>query len=106
MLQVKNKNFTLSDLWIDYAKEFLQETNYLPNNKVCVNYNLWVSDVNYRREVANRLNLDFTDAGFDEVRRYGEEVLLMDRISMAKHQLWMLITDGATSQKTLSIMSF
>ncbi|MGK7950711.1 MAG: hypothetical protein AB4368_18515 [Xenococcaceae cyanobacterium] len=71
MLPVKNKYLSLSELWINYAKEFLQETNYLQNNKVCINYNRWVSDKNYRHQIADSLQLNFTDAGFDEVRGYG-----------------------------------
>ena len=71
MLDVKEENLQIIDLWIEYAKEFLQKSNYLHHNKICVNYNRWVSDVNYRQEIATHLNLDFTDTGFNEVRGYG-----------------------------------
>lgn len=36
------------DLWIDYAKEYLGETNYLKHNKICINYNQWFADVEYQ----------------------------------------------------------
>ncbi|WP_287525427.1 hypothetical protein [Okeania sp. SIO2C2] len=36
-LSVNSPNKTMIDLWLDYAKEYLGETNYLKHNKVCVN---------------------------------------------------------------------
>jgi hypothetical protein len=50
-LSVKTKGMSLTDMWIEYAKEFLEETSYLSNNKVIINYNLWFSDISYRREI-------------------------------------------------------
>ena len=47
-LLAKNSHKTIVDLWIDYAKEYLGETNYLKHNKVCINYNQWFADIEYR----------------------------------------------------------
>ena len=66
------KNYkTIAELWLEYAKEYLGETNYLPHNKVVVNYNQWVSDRSYRQSISQQLGLDFCDAGFNTVKDYG-----------------------------------
>lgn len=62
---------TIGELWLDYAKEFLGETNYLPHKKVIVNYNQWLCNVNYRQNISKNLGLDFCDAGFNVVKNYG-----------------------------------
>jgi hypothetical protein len=68
-------NFLVSEeavgLWISYAKEFLGETNYLKNNKICVNYNSWCDDIEYRKKLANKLDIIFSDLEFSRVRGYG-----------------------------------
>lgn len=58
-------------IWLGYAKEFLGETNFLKNDKVCINYNLWCSDLEYRQQLAEQLDLEFTDAEFDRVKGQG-----------------------------------
>lgn len=70
-LSVKSRHQSFVDLWIEYAKEYLGETNYLKHHKVCVNYNLWKSDRDYRQELASKLNIDFTDAGINKVLSHG-----------------------------------
>ncbi len=70
-LPVKSKKHGFIDLWIDYAKEYLGETNYLKHQKVCVNYNLWTSDRDYRQNIAQKLKIDFSDAGIDKVHSCG-----------------------------------
>jgi len=60
------------NLWITYAKEYLNETSYLNNNKVVINYNRWCISESYRREIANALELNFTDSGFHEITKYGQ----------------------------------
>lgn len=64
-------NLDLVKLWIDYAKEYLGETNYLTNNKICVNYNQWCLDVDYRKQLITKLGCEFSDLGFHEVRGQG-----------------------------------
>lgn len=70
-LSVKSRHFNFVELWIDYAKEYLGETNYLQHNKVCLNYNLWVSNIDYRQEIASKLKIKFTDAGINKVHGCG-----------------------------------
>jgi hypothetical protein len=64
--------YDLVDLWKLYAYEYLHKTNYLKNNKIVINYNLWVKDKNYRQKLAKNLNLVFTDQGFEEVAVHGQ----------------------------------
>jgi hypothetical protein len=64
---VKSLSQTVADMWVDYAKEYLGETQYLRNIKVVINYNQWVLDKRYRQAVAHQLGLEFSDAGLQEV---------------------------------------
>lgn len=70
-MRVKSRKSSLPQMWIDYAQEYLNETNYLQHTKVPVNYNLWSTDPDYRCQIAEKLDLDFTDAGFDDVMTNG-----------------------------------
>jgi hypothetical protein len=54
-------------LWKQYAREFLGETEHLSHNKVVISYNRWFSDREYRRELADHLGLEFSDATLQEV---------------------------------------
>jgi hypothetical protein len=58
-------------LWKSYAREFLGETSYLKQTKVPINFNLWHQDQDYRQELAQMLELEFTDEGREKVRGYG-----------------------------------
>ncbi len=70
-LRKESERKILSGLWKEHAKEFIGETSSLKNSKVCVNYNKWVADKDYRKEIARLLDLEFTDAGFEEVLHIG-----------------------------------
>ncbi len=70
-LSVNSQNKTMIDLWIDYVKEYLGETNYLKHNKICINYNQWFTDIEYRRQIAEKLQMEFSDAGIDRVSGQG-----------------------------------
>ena len=70
-MNVKDENWTIIDLWISYAREYLGETDYLKNNKVPVNYNKWATDVEYRQHIASRLKFAFSDAGINDVKSEG-----------------------------------
>lgn len=70
-LSVKSKQKNIIDLWLEYAKEYLGETTYLKHNKICINYNLWVKSKDYRQELAQKLNIKFTDAGVNKVLSFG-----------------------------------
>ena len=71
MIEIKNEKSTAVELWIQYAKEFLNESNYLSHNKICISYNRWFSDLEYRQDLANQLGTEFTDAGMDRVAHLG-----------------------------------
>ena len=71
MINVRPKKFTVADLWVQYAREFLHETNYFKHHKICINYNRWFIDFEYRKELANQLEIKFTDAGMDRVVSLG-----------------------------------
>lgn len=70
-LLTKEKSSSFVDLWIEYAKEYLNKTNYLKHNKLCINYNLWCQDYDYRRDISEKLNIAFTDRGLNKVRSFG-----------------------------------
>lgn len=54
-------------LWIQYAREFLGETRYLAKSPlVPINFNRWFEDASYRRHIAQKLDIPFTDAGFQK----------------------------------------
>jgi hypothetical protein len=57
-------------LWKVYAKEYLGITNFLPN-KVCVSFNQWFSDQDYRKSLSRALGVPFSDKGLNKVSRYG-----------------------------------
>lgn len=71
LMKVYSRHHNLPELWIAYAKECLGETNFLSNKKVVINYNQWFADINYRKQIADSLNVQFTDIGFNEVVRAG-----------------------------------
>lgn len=62
---------SVPNLWITYAKEYLNETSYLKNNKIVINYNRWCVSRSYRKKIAENMGLVFTDRGFSEVTNYG-----------------------------------
>ncbi|ACK67825.1 conserved hypothetical protein [Rippkaea orientalis PCC 8801] len=71
-IPVKHQGKTMADLWIEYAKEFLNETQYLKDNrKICINYNKWFCEEEYRREIAHQLELNFSNKGVNTVSHYG-----------------------------------
>ncbi len=70
-MKVYSSNQNIMTLWLDYAKEFLGETNYLKHNKIVVNYNEWCLNRDYRQQISKKLGLEFSDAGFNIVKGYG-----------------------------------
>lgn len=59
------------DLWISYAQEFLEETDYLNQKKVFINYNKWFCDQEYRKNLSQQLDLQFSDMGLEKVKGQG-----------------------------------
>ena len=70
----KKENFSnpksIIGKWNEHAREYLGHTSYLAN-RVSISYNSWFKDQDYRRELANRLGIEFTDAGLDSVPIFG-----------------------------------
>jgi hypothetical protein len=58
------------ELWKSHAREFVGATSLL-QRKVCVYYNAWCANEDYRRSVSRQLRLTFTDAGFNQVSDEG-----------------------------------
>jgi hypothetical protein len=52
--------------YLSHYEEFSKNTNYL-SNKICINYNLWVSDKEYRKKIVESdLRIKFTDARYEQ----------------------------------------
>ena len=53
--------------WKTYAREFLGRTNYLEstgplkNKKICISFNQWFVDEEYRKQLANFFDLEYSD---------------------------------------------
>jgi hypothetical protein len=58
-------------IWKQHAREFLELRRHLRDDRVLVNYNRWVREEAYRREVAEALGLPFSDAGRLQVPAVG-----------------------------------
>ncbi|QUY44827.1 hypothetical protein [Acaryochloris marina] len=71
LMQVYSHRLNLPELWIEYAKECLGETQHLQNNKIVIKYNDWFANAAYRQQIAGQLGLEFSDEGFNEVTRAG-----------------------------------
>ena len=71
-LRDEHERQILIRIWKQHAREFLNETNYINNKKVVVNYNRWVQETDYRRQLAEELELDgFSDTGTEAVLPVG-----------------------------------
>jgi hypothetical protein len=62
---------TIPQLWVTYALEFVGRTSWLSPNCIRIDYSRWCRSQEYRRALAAQLGLLFTDAGFEEVTRFG-----------------------------------
>lgn len=60
----------LISLWKEYAREFLGETNLLPNKRT-ISYNRWFSDRDYRQRLSASFELEFSDDTMDTVLPIG-----------------------------------
>jgi len=56
--------------WIAYAKEFVGKTNYI-TKKNKINYDHWISDENYRKNISEKLRLPFNDRNFGKMPHAG-----------------------------------
>ncbi len=67
----KSKKLPMVEMWLEHAKEFVNESRYLKRRRICVNYNRWFADVDYRRELAAQLEIPFSDAGIEIISAFG-----------------------------------
>lgn len=58
---------TARRIWKQHARELLGERRHLGPERVFIRYGAWVVDRDYRRQIARRLGLRFTDAGLGRV---------------------------------------
>ncbi len=58
-------------LWKQYAREFLGLSNHLLQDKICISYNKWFLDRDYREKIASRLGIEFSDSGMETVTGVG-----------------------------------
>jgi len=59
-----------SEIWKKYAKEFLGDTNYL-KEKICINYDKWHHNEQYRASISSSMKLEFTDSGKNVINDIG-----------------------------------
>lgn len=58
---------TVVGLWKQHAREALGQTHTLRHRPVAILFNRWIRDEDYRRDLAARLKLSFSDAGLRTV---------------------------------------
>lgn len=58
-------------VWKQHARAHLGEVRGLARPVLAANFNRWAGSPAYRADLARRLELDFTDAGRDEIARCG-----------------------------------
>ena len=54
-------------LWKIFAREFLNETHYLKQNKIPISYNKFVSDEKYRKQIARKIGRNYQDWTLNEL---------------------------------------
>jgi len=62
----RNCNQNIISTWLNLAKEFVGETNFL-SPKICVNFNEFFTDVKVRKKLASELGLKFDDKGIQNI---------------------------------------
>jgi hypothetical protein len=67
--QGRHYNTTI-EIFKDHIREAMNITNRL-DNKLVIGYNHWTQDIKYRKYLADRLEMPFTDKGFKEVAQFG-----------------------------------
>lgn len=67
-LSINNK---IVKLWKQYAREFLDETNILGEIKIVINYNKFIIDKEYQKEILNKLNLPFEKFNCNTILNFG-----------------------------------
>lgn len=67
----KTKKLPMVKMWLEYAREFVGESRHLKRRRLCVNYNRWFGDLDYRRALAAQLEIPFSDAGLETISAFG-----------------------------------
>jgi hypothetical protein len=62
---------TAARIWKQHAREFLEQSRYLTQPRILINYNRWATERSYRQKLAARLGLHFTDASINQVPATG-----------------------------------
>lgn len=75
-IAVKNPNFRVpqynfKEMWHNYAKEFIGNTNYLPDDTIKVNFNKWFVNKQYREEITKSAGLEINDSNINKMSDYG-----------------------------------
>ena len=60
------------NMWKQYAKEYLGETNILGKNKIVVNYNKFVTDKDYQKEIIDKLGLNHDNLSLEHIMGFGK----------------------------------
>jgi len=66
-LRNENERKLVVNMWKQYAREMLGDSNIIFKNKITLNYNRWVLDIEYRKKIAALLNIKFSDEKTKEV---------------------------------------
>ena len=56
----------LNLIWKEYAKEYLNINNYI-NNKICISYNKWMTDKQYRKNICDKLEINLSNDDIEEI---------------------------------------
>ncbi len=59
------------NLWKAYAREYLNDTDFIKENKIAISYNQWFSDSAYRHLIGEKLQLSSIDKGLTEIAKWG-----------------------------------
>lgn len=70
-MAVKAPGKTMVELWLDYAAEFLGQTQMLRQPKVCINYNRWCLEPAYRQALAEQLRIPYQAVDTEKVSGSG-----------------------------------
>lgn len=68
----KDSQLDMVEMWLEYAKEFVGESHHLNRNLVCINYNRWFAQEDYRRQISKQMAIPFSDAGLTSVSAVGD----------------------------------
>lgn len=64
------ENYNDPKIWIEYAKEYIGQNNYL-NNSIKINYNSWFKSKKYREQLSKMINKNHSDDNLQEILNIG-----------------------------------